>query len=279
MRSIPYVAGFPPSSGGERNWIRASWIRASCGRRDPDAAHGQKLRGRSGRDRAVDRRDPSVFLSSLKNPPNRTEKSLTLLPIQIPDSLREIPIADTASRLIDDANDRIEAFMLADHEVIENFVTCDFHLLEQALQWLEQNHLLTGNRFCELGSGFGVGAMLASLRGMEAVGIEIESVLVQQSSDLATVLGNAAEFYCGSFVPRDVAGLSQWARDIKNVVTDEGDVYEEIGLAMDDFDLFFAFPWPGEHTFFENVVDACGADGALLLTYRGREGMNLVRKT
>ncbi len=73
-------------------------------------------------------------------------------------------------------------------------------------------------------------------------------------------------------------GLVELASEIKHVETQAGDVYEEIGLAMDDFDLFFAFPWPGEYSFFEAIVDACAADGAMLLTYRGREGMHLVRK-
>lgn len=203
---------------------------------------------------------------------------MTLQPIDIPDSIKVIPHSQRAGSLIDDANDRIEAFMLADQSVIENFVTCDFHLVDQALAWIEQHHLLTGNRFCELGSGFGVAAMLAAIRSMESVGIEIESVLVDQSSDLANDLEVAAKFFYGSFVPRDIIGLSDLAADIKHVETHEDDVYEEIGLAMDDFDLFFAFPWPGEHTFFEGVFDACAADGALLLTYRGRDGMNLVRK-
>ena len=202
---------------------------------------------------------------------------MTVQPIDIPDSIRAISLSDRSNQLIDDANDRIEAFMLADQLVIENFVTCDFHLLAQSLDWIQANHLLTGNRFCELGSGFGVAAMLAAIRGMESVGIEIESVLVAQSNQLADDLDVAARFFCGSFVPRD-AGVSQLAADIEHVVTDESDVYEEIGLAMDDFDLFFAFPWPGEHPFFEAVLDACAADGAMLLTYRGREGMNLVRK-
>jgi len=49
-------------------------------------------------------------------------------------------------------------------------------------------------------------------------------------------------------------------------------------LEMDEFDLFFAFPWPGEHQFFEAVFQAAAADNALLLTYRGRDGMHLLRK-
>lgn len=204
---------------------------------------------------------------------------MTLQPIDVPDSIKGIQHSQGAEQLIDTANERIESFMLADERVIENFVTCDFHLFDQTLDWIQQHHLLTGNRFCELGSGFGVVAMLAARRGMESVGIEIEKVLVEQSSDLADDLNIDATFYCGSFVPRDMADIFELGSDIEHVETDEGDVYQDIGLAMDDFDLFFAFPWPGEHPFFEAVFEACAANGALLLTYRGREGMHLIRKT
>ena len=136
---------------------------------------------------------------------------MTLQSIDISDSIKRIPLTERADSLIDDANDRIEAFMLADQSVIENFVTCDFHLLDQALTWIEQNHLLAGNRFCELGSGFGVAAMLAAIRGMESVGIEIEPTLVEQSADLADDLNVNARFFSGSFIPRDAEDLSELA--------------------------------------------------------------------
>jgi hypothetical protein len=117
---------------------------------------------------------------------------------------------------------------------------------------------------------------------MESIGIEIEPELTDQSIELSTSLGNllsgSVDFYCGSFVPRDDLDFSELDREIENVVTDSGDVFDEVGLAMDDFDLFFAFPWPGESSFFETVVDQCAANGALLLTYGGREGMKLLRK-
>lgn len=203
---------------------------------------------------------------------------MSLTTIAIPDSIRQQPHDDRGLELIDLANERIEAFMLADQVVIENFVTCDFHLVEQALAWLHQNHLLTGNRFCELGSGFGVVTMLASILGMQSMGIEIEPSLVEQSSSLADHLQIESEFYCGSFVPRGIDDLEELSAEMKHVDTDEGDVFEELGLAMDDFDLFFAFPWPGEHVFFEALLDTRAAAGAILMTYRGREGIHLVRK-
>ena len=198
--------------------------------------------------------------------------------IEIPDEIKELSCLSDAVRLIELATERIEAFMLDNDSVTQNFVRCDFQLLDQSLEWIEQNHLLTGNRFCELGSGFGVAALLASLRGMESVGIEIESYLVEQANNLADDLDLPAEFYCGSFVPHGISGIVELGSEVEHVEIHEDEVYEEIGLGMDDFDLFFAFPWPGEERFFEAVFCAGAADNSLLLTYRGRDGMHLVRK-
>ena len=203
---------------------------------------------------------------------------MSLQSINVPDEIKRLKHSSAAARLIDTANDRIEAFVLANDSVTANFIPCDFHLLDQSITWIHENHLLTGNRFCEFGSGFGVAALLASLRGMQSVGIEIESNLVEQSSKLADHLGLPAKFYCGSFVPRDIAGLLEIGRDVEHVEVHEDEVYEEIGLGLDDFDLFFAFPWPGEHQFFEAVFEAGAAVNSLLLSYRGRDGMHLIRK-
>ena len=79
---------------------------------------------------------------------------MTLQTIDIPDSINRLSYVEGAEHLIDTANDAIEAFMLADQTVIENFVTCDFHLLDQAITWIEQNHLLAGNRFLRIRSRF-----------------------------------------------------------------------------------------------------------------------------
>ena len=204
---------------------------------------------------------------------------MTLQSIDIPDEIKQLSHSPAATRLFEVANNSIEAFMRDNDSVTQNFVRCDFHLLDQSLGWIKKNHLLTGDRFCELGSGFGVAAMLASLRGMESVGIEIESCLVEQASDLAEAVDSPASFYCGSFVPRGISEITELGSEVEHVETHEDQVYEEIGLDMDDFDLFFAFPWPGEEHFFEAVFEAGAAVNALLLTYRGRDGMHLCRKT
>jgi len=204
---------------------------------------------------------------------------MPLNPINIPsDELKNIAYPPGAESLIDHANERIETFMLA-NSVTENFVPCDFHLVAQALVWIEQNHLLAGDRFCEWGSGLGVVALLASLQGMESVGIEIESNLVEQASILADELELSTEFHCGSFIPRNIPGILELSAGYERVETHEDDVYDDVGLSLGDFDLFFAFPWPGDELFFESIFEAKAADNALLLTYRGHNGMHVCRKT
>ncbi|MEM1067537.1 MAG: hypothetical protein AAGG48_27270 [Planctomycetota bacterium] len=168
--------------------------------------------------------------------------------------------------------------MLRDEKVIENFVTSDFHLFDRAVGWILQNNLLTGNRFCEFGAGFGVCTMLAALHGMESIGVEIESSLTEHASELAETLENDAKFYCGSFVPSGLDRDLLVDGDANNADTDDDGIYDLIGLDVDDFDLIFAFPWPAEYSYFEAIFDESAADGALLLTYRGREGMHLLRK-
>ena len=203
---------------------------------------------------------------------------MPLVKVQIPDSLREISHTTRSEHAIDEAHEAIERFMLADEHFFSNFVNCDFHLVDQAIGWVLQNHMLTGNRFLEYGSGFGAVTILAAIHGMEASGIEIESVLVAEAEKLGQALKVDASFYCGSFVPRGIEGYSDLAVGIEHVDTSEDDVYEQIGFQMDEFDLVFAFPWPGEDEFFESVFEKTAAEGALIMTYNGIEGIHLKRK-
>ena len=65
---------------------------------------------------------------------------------------------------------------------------------------------------------------------------------------------------------------------MEHVATEEGDVCDELRFGFDSVDLFFAFPWPGEQSFFETVFESEASIGSLLLSYRGRDGMHLLRK-
>ena len=203
---------------------------------------------------------------------------MTLQAIEVPDVILELRPTRDAQRLIHLAHQKIETYTRSKRPAITNFVHCDFVLLYQALTWIASNRLLSGNRFCEWGSGFGVATLLSALQGMDAVGIEIEPYLVEQSCQLAEQLDLPASFYSGSFVPRDLSGILEWSCEVQHVSTEEDDVYDEMGHSLDEFDLFFAFPWPGEQGFFEAVFEQSAAESACLLSYRGRDGMHLMRK-
>ena len=203
---------------------------------------------------------------------------MPLAKIPVPADLNKRPFNQPSENAIDQAHEAIERFMLADEHFFDNFVNCDFHLVDQAISWVVENHLLAGNRFLEFGSGFGAVTILASIHGMTASGIEIEQPLVDQANSLADQLQVDADFYCGSFIPRDIDGYANLAAEVQHVDTSAGDVYDQMGVNVDDFDMMFAFPWPGENGFFESVFERTAAQGALFLTYNGIEGIHLHRK-
>ena len=198
--------------------------------------------------------------------------------IAIPDIVTPPGNQSAIIEIIDHANQRIDDYTKSAPSIIHNFVHCDFDLTALTIHWILENNLLTGERFCEWGSGFGVATMLATAAGMDAVGIEIEPILVKHSHQLAGELRIDSRFFCGSFIPHDVTDILEISRDVEHVTIEEDDAYQEIGQELSDFDLVFAFPWPGESDFFEALFLECAATGACLLTYRGREGMHLIRK-
>ena len=203
---------------------------------------------------------------------------MPLAKIPVPADLNKRPFSQPSENAIDQTHEAIERFMLAAEHFFDNFVNCDFHLVDQAISWVVENHLLAGNRFLEFGSGFGAVTILASIHGMTASGIEIEQPLVDQANSLADQLQVDADFYCGSFIPRDIDGYANLAAEVQHVDTSAGDVYDQMGVNVDDFDMMFAFPWPGENGFFESVFERTAAQGALFLTYNGIEGIHLHRK-
>ena len=200
-----------------------------------------------------------------------------LAEIAVPDVL-SYPLSKSASALIAEADRRIERFGRSRRPAIENFVVCDFALVDSALHWITEQSLACGEAFCEWGSGFGVVTMLASLHGMEAYGLEVEDVLVEQAEQLADDLHLEATFARGSFVPDGGEDLVHFRGEIEHVETDSPSGYHELGRDIGDFDLFFAFPWPGEHHYWEAIFDHYASDGSLLLTYQGIERLRLQRK-
>jgi hypothetical protein len=194
------------------------------------------------------------------------------------------PLPRELRAMLDDADGRIERFH---HRRRDNpapaFVPSDFVESYRALRVVSELSLAPGGRFLEWGSGLGVVTCQASLLGFDAIGIEIEEELVDESRALAEDHGVEAEFVAGSYVPEGgdevlEANAYNLARAVTWLRNDAPSAYEEIGLEPDDFDLVFAYPWPGEEGAVFDLFAEFASVGALLMTHHGEEGMKLQRK-
>lgn len=164
------------------------------------------------------------------------------------------------------------------------FVQCDYVTAYAALQAVLQVQRGDCRSFCEWGSGLGVVTCLASLLEMDAYGIEIDRMLVDLARKLADDFGLAAEFVHGSFIPPGGEAIAEkvYALDVGEVFwleTSSDDAYEQLGLDVDDFDLIFAYPWPGEQRIIERLFERFAAAGALLLMYDQFDTVRALRKT
>jgi predicted O-methyltransferase YrrM len=190
------------------------------------------------------------------------------------------PLPAAARRLCDDAQARIDAFIEARHaRPIVAYVPSDFAQVYQAMESIERQMLAPGRRFVEWGSGVGVATCLAAMLDFDAIGIEIEPELVEISRELADDHGLDVEFVHGSFLPEGAEEMVDQQGDVAWLRTDGPDAYAELQLEADDFDVVFAYPWPGEEQLVFDVFEAYAATGALLLTFHGQEGMRLQRRT
>jgi hypothetical protein len=161
---------------------------------------------------------------------------------------------------------------------VPGFVPCGFEEVFGALETVARERLAPGLHFCEWGAGFGVAACLASMLGFEASGIEIEDELVEEANSLAEDFDIEAEFVAGNFVPVEGEDLADTLAESAWLVQGGRDGHDELGLDPEDFDIVFAFPWPGEETVIMKIFDRMGASGSLLLLYLGLEGIKLFRK-
>jgi hypothetical protein len=166
---------------------------------------------------------------------------------------------------------------------VSGFAPSGFATVYRSLRAIVEAKLAPGNLFCEWGSGFGVAASLAAILKFRAYGIEIETGLVNASKQLAGDFGLPVEFVHGSFIPPGGGAYADetYANDnaeFFELVTDADNAYSELGLDPDNFDVFFAYPWPDEEQVIENLFARYAAEGALLLTYNQFHSVRLRRK-
>ncbi len=188
------------------------------------------------------------------------------------------PIPANVARLIAAAQQQVETFSDRHAASVPAFVPSDFEQVYRALAAIKSARLAAGRRFIEWGSGIGVITCLAEGLGFDAVGIEIESQLVEMAEALAHEHGIDVQFARGSFVPHGAEPRLEMSDDVAWLATIGPDGYEELELEPDEFDVVFAYPWPGEEQVIFDLFADSAAVGALLLTYHGQEGLRLQRK-
>lgn len=180
--------------------------------------------------------------------------------------------------LLREADTRIQEHVRQRRGHGRGFVASDFTFINAVLERILAEGLPRGPLFCEWGSGFGVVAMLASMHGFDACGIETQSELVEAAETLAEDFDCDVRFAHGSFVTpcgeelTETAENSWWHTGARSA-------YEDLDIDVEDFDVFFAYPWPGEESLFDALFTQCASIGAILLTYHDAAGVLVQRKT
>tara|TARA_R110002095_G_scaffold189660_1_gene167339 strand:+ start:57620 stop:58249 length:630 start_codon:yes stop_codon:yes gene_type:complete len=204
-----------------------------------------------------------------------------LVDIEISNSDSILP--DEIVAFLREADVRVSQYLQDSPRRATAFVPSQFKTVYHALHAIIDGNLASGNSLCEWGSGFGVVASLASMLEFIACGIEIEQDLVDESRRLAEDFGLPVEFVQGSFIPSGAEACAEEAYADNNsayswLITDADNGYEELQLDLDEFDVVFAYPWPGEDYLITSLFEKYAAEGALLLTYDYPETVYLRRK-
>lgn len=162
---------------------------------------------------------------------------------------------------------------------IEQYVACDFAYVAAALAQVQDRCLTDGKSFLEWGCGLGVVTGIAWLNGWDATGIEAEAFLVAQANEFLSSLHIEAEIWQGNFLPE---GADDWAdtnADHASLFHHVPPAYNAMGRELDDFAVVFAYPWPGEHFYLQEVFRRAGRAGGLLIIFKGPFEIELYRKS
>lgn len=178
-------------------------------------------------------------------------------------------------RLLDEA-DRVWRSFNADLVTgWQGFVPADYEQVYLGLKKLKA--IAPGTTFLEWGSGIGTIAIMADMLGYEAYGIEINRDLVERAEDLAEKFGSKATFAHGTFIPEEYVWTPEVGDEDFTTSLEGSPGYEELGLSLEDFDIVYGYPWPGEEALFEDIFDQFARPDALMLCYHSLEHVRLHR--
>lgn len=153
------------------------------------------------------------------------------------------------------------------------FVAADYDAVRTALISLRQ----PGRRFLEWGSATGVITIMADLLGFDSCGIELDPSLVEVGREFASRWRSNARFAVGSFIPVGWEWRSAGEIGRHGTIGHGPSGYLELGRALDDFDLVYAFPWTGEEPMMLELIRCHGHKDAHLLLHTAHDGMRLYR--
>ncbi|MED5586933.1 MAG: hypothetical protein VYB61_11290 [Verrucomicrobiota bacterium] len=203
--------------------------------------------------------------------------------------LEHKPLPAVAAAYLEEANRRIDnLFESGRNRRMPRFIPSDAVAIYNALDYITRQDMPLGRIYCEWGSGYGIGTCFAALLGYDAYGIEIEEELVSSSEKLAGEFGIDIRIINTDYMPEgfecgngsggaELVTPEQQAFGLSSF--DEVPRYEGMEHGLDEVDLFFIYPWPGEQEFVQEFFHAVAADGAILLAYYGDNDLCAYRKT
>lgn len=153
------------------------------------------------------------------------------------------------------------------------FVPADYDTARNLLSSLRG----PGRRFLEWGSATGIITIMADMMGFDAYGIEIDASLVATAYEVASRHRSAARFVVGSFLPAGYRFRTRDGDGRTGTIADGPSGYVELGLALEDFDVVFGYPWSGEDAVMRDVMQRYGRSDALLLLYDSDDSVRSYR--
>ncbi|MDQ8195574.1 hypothetical protein QEH59_14165 [Coraliomargarita sp. SDUM461004] len=185
--------------------------------------------------------------------------------------------------LINDADQRWHVFWAQKlNKRYPRYVASEPAQVYAALKHVRDQGLALGDRFIEWGSGFGVATSLAAQLGYEATGIELEEGLVQIAESLAATHQTGAEFINTSYIPEgyisyEHIGGTDIVPDDSFGHQSEPARYEEMDIGLDEIDVFFVYPWPGEQEMMLKLFESVASEDAILIAYYGDKEICIYR--
>ena len=194
----------------------------------------------------------------------------------------EVP--EPFASLIQDADDHWDKFWAQKlNKRYPRYVASEPAQVYAALKYVQDEGLALGERFIEWGSGFGVATSLASLLGFEATGIELEDGLVEIAESLAEKHQTGAEFITTTYIPEgyisyDHVGGSDIVPYESFGHQAEPPRYDGMDIGLDEIDVFFVYPWPGEQEMMLKLFQSVASEDAILIAYYGNQEICIYRK-